>query len=60
MEKVAALQRTKMFEGLGETELAQITQKAVELRLQAGEMLFFSGERAKESLHKFSVHGLID
>jgi CRP/FNR family transcriptional regulator len=47
MEKVAALQRTKMFEGLGETELAQITQKAVELRLQAGEMLFFSGERAK-------------
>ena len=47
MDKVAALQRTKLFGGLGEAELAQITQKAVELHFQMGKMLFFSGEKAK-------------
>lgn len=47
MDKVAALQRTKLFGGLGEAELAQITQKAVELHFQPGKMLFFSGEKAK-------------
>ena len=47
MDKVAALQRTKLFGGLGEAELALIAQKAVELHFQPGEMLFFSGDKAK-------------
>lgn len=47
MEKIAALQRTKLFEDLDERELLWVAKRAACLHLKAGEMLFFSGEAAK-------------
>lgn len=47
MEKIAALQRTRLFGNLDETELAWVAKRAVELRFRTGNMLFFSGEEAK-------------
>jgi CRP/FNR family transcriptional regulator len=47
VQKITALQRTKLFGSLDGKELAQIARHAVEMRFDAGEMLFFSGEDAK-------------
>lgn len=47
MEKIAALQRTKLFENLNETELAWVARRAARLHFKSGEMLFFSGEEAR-------------
>lgn len=47
MNKITALQRTKLFGNLDTKELAQIAGQAVEMRFDAGKMLFFSGEDAK-------------
>jgi CRP/FNR family transcriptional regulator len=46
-KRIAALQRTALFGCLSEKELADIAQRAVELRLKKSEILFISGERAK-------------
>jgi CRP-like cAMP-binding protein len=46
-KRITALQRTLLFGRLAEEELAEIAQRAVEIRFQQGEMLFFSGEEAK-------------
>jgi CRP-like cAMP-binding protein len=45
--RITALQRTLLFGCLTEKELADIAQRATELRLKQGEMLFFSGDDAK-------------
>ena len=47
MEKIAALQRTKLFGDSSKTELAWIAKRAVKMRFKSGEMLFFAGEAAK-------------
>ena len=47
MNRIAALQCTMLFRGLATEALTDIAQRAVELRLQRGEMLFLSGESAK-------------
>jgi|ERR1035438_4179132 CRP-like cAMP-binding protein len=46
-KRIAALKRTTLFGGLGTEELADIAQRAIELQLQKGEMLFLSGEPAR-------------
>ena len=46
-KRIAALQCTTLFGGLAIEELAEIAQRAIELRLQKGEMLFLSGEPAR-------------
>jgi CRP-like cAMP-binding protein len=46
-KRISALQRTALFGCLTEHELAQIAQRAVDLRLEKGKMLFLSGDRAK-------------
>ena len=46
-KRVAALQSTKLFGGLTTEELADIAQRAIELHLKKGEMLFLSGEPAR-------------
>ena len=45
--KIAALRRTTLFGGLAFEVLSDIAQRAVELRLQKGEMLFLCGEPAR-------------
>ena len=47
MNRIAALQCTMLFRGLATEAITDIAQRAVELRLQRGEMLFLSGESAK-------------
>ncbi len=47
IEKIKALQRTELFGCLAGEELADVAQRAVEVRLKKGEMLFVSGELAK-------------
>jgi CRP-like cAMP-binding protein len=47
IKPITALQRTPLFGCLTEKELADIAQRAVELHLQKGEVLFISGEPAK-------------
>jgi CRP/FNR family transcriptional regulator len=46
-QRIAALQRTTLFGSLTSEELADIAQRAVEIHLRRGEMLFLSGEAAK-------------
>ena len=46
-KRIAALQATKLFGGLSPEALADIAQRAIELHLQKGEMLFLSGEPAR-------------
>ena len=46
-KQIAALQRTTLFGGLTTEALADIAQRAIELHLQKGEMLFLSGEPAR-------------
>lgn len=53
-KRIEALQRTKLFGCLTETELADIAQRAVELHFKKGEMLFLSGEEAKGLFIVFS------
>jgi CRP-like cAMP-binding protein len=45
--RIAALQCTTLFRGLPAEALADIADRAVELHLQKGEMLFLSGEPAR-------------
>jgi CRP/FNR family cyclic AMP-dependent transcriptional regulator len=47
IKPITALQRTPLFRCLTEKELADVAQRAVELRLHKGEVLFISGEQAK-------------
>jgi CRP-like cAMP-binding protein len=47
MNRIAALQGTMLFRGLAIEALTDIAQRAVELHLQRGEMLFLSGDPAK-------------
>ena len=47
VDKVAALQRTHLFGELDFTDLEALAQRAVERRLERGEMLFMAGETAK-------------
>jgi CRP/FNR family transcriptional regulator len=47
MNRIAALQCTMLFRGLATEAITDIAQRAVELRLQRGEMLFLSGEPAR-------------
>lgn len=47
IEKIKALQRTELFGCLAGEELADVAQRAVEVRFKKGEMLFVSGELAK-------------
>lgn len=47
MDKIEALQRTKLFHVASADELAWIAKRAVEQHLRAGEMLFFFGEEAR-------------
>jgi hypothetical protein len=49
-KRIAALQCTALFGGLTTEALTDIAQRAVELHLQKGEMLFLSGNRRKGSL----------
>jgi CRP/FNR family transcriptional regulator len=46
-KRIAALQATKLFGGLIPEALADIAQRATELHLHKGEMLFLSGEPAR-------------
>ena len=45
-KRIAALQCTTLFGGLAIEELTEIARRAIELRLQKGELLFLSGEPA--------------
>lgn len=47
VNKITALERTRLFQGSSAEELAWIAKRAVEQHLQTGEMLFFSGEEAR-------------
>ena len=47
IKRITALQRTALFGCLSTEELADIAQRAAELHLRKGEMLFVSGEQAK-------------
>jgi CRP-like cAMP-binding protein len=46
-KRIAALQRTKLFGSLTSIQVADVAQRAVEIHLRKGEMLFLSGEAAK-------------
>ena len=46
-KRIAALQCTTLFGGLATEELSDIAQRAIELHLKKGEMLFLSGEPAR-------------
>jgi CRP-like cAMP-binding protein len=46
-KRIAALQRTTLFGSLTSEELADVAQRAIEIHLRRGEMLFLSGEVAK-------------
>jgi CRP/FNR family transcriptional regulator len=47
MERIAALQRTRLFSEESTEGLAKLAQRATEMQFQPGEMLFFSGDAAK-------------
>ena len=47
IKSITALQRTPLFGSLTEKELADVAQRAIELHLQKGAVLFISGEEAK-------------
>lgn len=47
LNKVAALERTKLFSGSNKQELAWLAERAVEQHRKTGEMLFFSGDEAR-------------
>jgi CRP/FNR family transcriptional regulator len=47
IKRIAALQCTTLFGGLAPEELADIANRAIELHLQKGEMLFLAGEPAR-------------
>jgi CRP-like cAMP-binding protein len=47
VDRMAALQRTQFFGELDTTDLEALAQRAVERRLERGEMLFMAGEQAK-------------
>jgi CRP/FNR family transcriptional regulator len=47
MERIAALQRTRLFSEESSEGLAKLAQRATEMQFQPGEMLFFSGDSAK-------------
>ena len=47
IKSISILQRTPLFGCLTDKELADIAQRAVELRLEKGEVLFICGEQAK-------------
>src|SRR4051794_29198272 len=47
VDRMAALQRTQFFGELDATDLEALAQRAVERRLERGEMLFMAGEQAK-------------
>jgi CRP-like cAMP-binding protein len=47
VDKVAALQRTHLFGELDSRDLEALAERAVERRLERGEMLFMAGEEAK-------------
>jgi CRP-like cAMP-binding protein len=46
-KRIAALQRTTLFGSLTSEELADVAQRAIEIHLKRGEMLYLSGEAAK-------------
>lgn len=47
VNRIEVLERTRLFQGSSTEELAWIAKRAVEQHLQAGEMLFFSGDEAR-------------
>ena len=47
IKRIAALQCTTLFGGLATKELADVAQRAIELHLQKGQMLFLAGESAR-------------
>lgn len=47
MERIAALQRTKLFSEISREGVTRLAQRATEMQFQPGEILFFSGETAK-------------
>ena len=47
IKRIAALQRTTLFGSLTSDELADVAQRAIEIHLRRGEMLFLSGEAAR-------------
>lgn len=47
MERIAALQRTKLFSEVSREGIARLARRATEMQFQPGEMLFFSGDTAK-------------
>jgi CRP/FNR family transcriptional regulator len=47
LDKIAALKRTTMFDGLDEPELRALAGRAVEHRLARGEILFVAGDEAR-------------
>jgi CRP/FNR family transcriptional regulator len=46
-KRIAALQRTTLFGSLTREQVADVAQRAIEIHLRKGEMLFLSGEAAK-------------
>src|SRR5215211_4355908 len=46
-DKIAALKRTQLFGGLPERELGVLAERAVEQRLERGELLFVAGDEAR-------------
>jgi CRP/FNR family transcriptional regulator len=46
-KRIAALRRTTLFGSLTSEELDDVAQRAIEIHLRKGEMLFLSGETAK-------------
>jgi CRP/FNR family transcriptional regulator len=46
-KRIAALQRTTLFGNLSSEQVADVAQRAIEIHLRKGEMLFLSGESAK-------------
>ncbi len=46
-KRIAALQCTKLFRSLALDELSDIAQRAIDLHLQRGEMVFLAGEPAR-------------
>src|SRR5215471_16653518 len=47
VDKIAALKRTAMFRSLGETDLRALADRAIEVKLGRGEILFMEGEQAR-------------
>jgi CRP/FNR family cyclic AMP-dependent transcriptional regulator len=46
-KRIAALQRTTLFRSLTSEQVADVAQRAIEIHLRKGEVLFLSGEVAK-------------